>query len=152
MKAYGGSEGGNDMFEIFYKEDYEVSNVSKTVYSTFYIEVNNQIFPGREWTDFPLIVLQLWCTNILSSAEVFSLYFYDGPYYIECRRNDKIITMDFIHESDIKEILEHYIIEERELVEKIIKIANVIMISIKNHCIKGGKDLKKLEKIISKFK
>lgn len=107
------------MFEICYKEDYEVSNVSKTIYSTFYIEVNDKIFPGREWMDFSLIVLQLWCTNILSSAEAFPLYFYDGPYYIECRRNDKIITMDFIYESDIKEVLECYIIEERELVEKL---------------------------------
>ena len=74
-----------------------------------------------------------------------------GPYYIECRRNDKIITMDFIYESDIKEVLECYIIEERELVEKIIKVAKEIMISIQNHRIKGGKDLRKLEKIISKF-
>lgn len=84
------------MFEICYQEDFEYSKLSQNVYSTFYVKIDGFEFPDKQWTDFPISILKMWCENIISRQENFSLFFMDGPYRIDCQRVNDSLCMKFI--------------------------------------------------------
>lgn len=85
------------MLKIVIKNDYYYAN--ETTDCTFYIKYNGMCFPSDEWTDFPIDVLEMWISNILiykKKNKRFTLFFLDGPYFIECFVRYNQIKMKFI--------------------------------------------------------
>ena len=79
-------------FRIVVEDDTFISNDSCLINTIFFIEFQGKYFPDKQWTDFAPSVLGLWKTSLLQKIENhesnFSLYFIDGPYRLDVKKNN----------------------------------------------------------------
>lgn len=101
------------LFELIIKDDFVYYEISRNISSTFYTIANNIAFPNDLWFDLPISVLTMWNENIIKNNNKkkckFELFFMDGPFFIECLKEDNNITMKFIHNK--KSSLEKFTIQ-----------------------------------------
>ncbi|MDF2611232.1 MAG: hypothetical protein K0R92_2706 [Lachnospiraceae bacterium] len=92
------------MFKICFLDDFYYD--FGTIDTTFYVNVDGIDFPDGQWTDYTISVLYMWISNILDSYKnknaKFVLYFMDGPYYINCSKQESEIHMAFIEDKKCK--------------------------------------------------
>ena len=123
------------MFKIEQFYDFYWSDRSVTV--TFYISFNGQAFPDNQWTDFAVIVLNWWLSEIQNSLNQdnarFSLTFMDGPYYVDCSKHGSMVHMDFIEEKREKKILGECDIEAKELLAEVARASSKILETFRHH-------------------
>ena len=138
------------MFKICFEEDYDYSEISHNVYSTFYVNLNGVNFPDSQWTDFPVSVLIMWCENLLLDQSSFILFFMDGPYYIECQRKNDNVRMRLVENRTVKKIVAEETICFDDLKSIINKTAIDLITSVKHKVVGKVDDLEKLEGLIKK--
>ena len=108
-------EGSKKLISIYFVDDFNYSAVSKNIYSTFYIKIEDHYFPDKQWTDFPVAILRMWCENLLSNRKKFELYFLDGPFYIDCSREENNnIRIQLINNSHEKIVEKESLIDENQ--------------------------------------
>ena len=72
--------------------NFEESNNNSSLWSTINIEINEQVFPSKLWSDAASAVLEMWAHNlcglILGSVNRCNLDFMDGDYSIQLNSNN----------------------------------------------------------------
>lgn len=98
------------MFQIKLLNDFDYSEISKNIYSTIYVIANDIAFPDEQWADLPISVLTMWNESIKQNyykkRGEFSLFFMDGPFFIECCKEENDVIMKFI--DNRKDPIEKY--------------------------------------------
>lgn len=81
-------------FRIVIEDNIFVTSYTSTVDTTFFIVYKNKAFPFEQWTDFTFPILEEWKCDMLnykeSSNAKFTLYFHDGPFWLEVFKDDKM--------------------------------------------------------------
>lgn len=112
-------------FEIIIGNQYDYYNISKNVSSIFYIKINGDFaFPDEEWTDLPISILDMWCSNLMENKGIsvadFSLFFMDGPFFIRCSKlNERVILRFINNRKDDERIVIEGSISYKELVDEV---------------------------------
>lgn len=74
------------------------SNTSTLIDSVIFIRTDQGTFPDKNWTDYSLSLLCMWCEDILRMStrenETCILYFMDGPYWIEAQKKGEIFEFE----------------------------------------------------------
>jgi hypothetical protein len=141
-------------FEIIIGDDYDWSKDFKpySVTATFYTRVNNDaVFPDQQWTDFPISVLSMWCSNIIENFKVpkseFTLYFMDGPFYVNCKRSQSDVEMCFINNRKDDDFIEYRCgIQFMDLAKEIHVKSTEILVDI-SRVEKNVKEISSLEEL-----
>ncbi len=139
------------MFKVCFEEDFDYSKVSRNLYSTFYVDLDGVNFPDNQWTDFPISVLLMWCENLLSDQNSFTLFFMDGPYCIECQRVSDNVHIQLIENRTIKKILKNKTICFKDLKSGILKASTDLITSVNQKIVGKVDDMEKLERLIKKL-
>lgn len=141
------------MFTINFDNDFYYAN--NTVDSTFYIEINGKYFPDKEWTDFPLSVLDMWINVIISIYHQpdieFTLDFMDGPWHIDCSKKGNTIHMQCIDNTNHKTVIEPYDINIHDLANEILLVSENFVHSIEKKDYKNLIFLPDLKKSIQEL-
>lgn len=138
------------VFQIHFLNDFYYANCSVT--NTFYLNVYNQCFPDDQWSDFAITVLYGWTTKIIenyhSKTSKFTLFFMDGPYYVECSKQGSIVHMVFIEDKKRKtKIFECDV--EIDLIIRELRNASINLIkALKKHGFGKLEDMEELGKSI----
>lgn len=136
------------MIKVKCFEDYEYSCKNVTV--TFFLDINGNVFPGEQWTDFAIIVLSWWTKEVIENYHLehadFVLYFMDGPYRIECSKSGTSLRMNFI--EDKKEIRIIYTIVESidSFAHELIEVSTILIKSVKKRRFGKINELRNLKK------
>ncbi|MDR1565541.1 MAG: hypothetical protein LBS74_11345 [Oscillospiraceae bacterium] len=95
------------MVNVCFKNDFSFSE--SNIDTIFYVDIEGQCFPDEQWTDFIVPVLEMWInnlsTNYNASKAGFKLYFMDGPYYIECQKENSQLKMKFIEDRSKRRVV-----------------------------------------------
>lgn len=137
------------MFKICYCDDFV--KTSKNIVSTFYVEVNGLPFPDKEWTDFPLAVLRMWCKNLESNEDEFKLYFMDGPFLIDCYRFQDRVKMQLVNNRSEKEIEGEFTVRTEELVNSVFESGTNLINLVERKAFGPLNDLKELKKSLKRL-
>ena len=117
------------MFKIVFLDDFYYANETADV--TFYLDIKGQSFPDGQWTDFAVIVMHWWITNILevyiNEDANFVLPFMDGPYYVNCRRRGRNVSVACIKDKRRKTTVCECDLAFSELVHGLIDVASNII-------------------------
>lgn len=145
------------LFNIQYLKDFSYSKVSKNIYSTFYIHIDDKDFPDNQWTDFPFAVLSMWCETIIRGVikktnSKFELPFMDGPYNIRCIKAQEDIKMLFLNNKEGEIIEQECIVTEGELINTIYETSNHLIQLVKEYKFGKIKDIKQLKKLLKQLK
>lgn len=71
-------------------ENYQLSKLG-VVIGIIFFECDEQFFPERNWTDFPIDVLAWWLDELDSGKTTLRLDFMDGPFFLEAKlRGDTV--------------------------------------------------------------
>lgn len=144
------------MFNIRYLDDFEYSQISRNVYGTFYVECEGEVFPDSQWTDFPIIVLRMWCENIIASIanakeSEFQLFFFDGPFSIECKKELDKVKMKFWDRGKEKVCIET-VIDIWGLVHSVYKTSTELLDKLKGTISFPINDEEQLRRLLEKLK
>lgn len=123
------------MLKISFLDDFYYANGTADV--TFYLDINGQAFPDRQWTDFAIIVLHWWISAILevrhSENADFVLRFMDGPYYVNCCKHGKDVHMRCIEDKKHKTTICECDIEFNALVCALIDASTKMIQTVEKH-------------------
>lgn len=143
--------------EVKIGKDYQYSNLSKNITSTFFVVINGgNMFPDDSWFDFPVTVISWWCAELINASDKsnanFKLYFMDGPYYINCRKIFENVNMEFIdNQKNEDKIILNKTLTFRKLMDEIYSSALELVTHIKEMQIDELKDMKILIEQLSKM-
>lgn len=140
------------MFTIYFEKNYDYSQTSHNVYSTFYVNLNGVNFPDNQWFDFPVSVLIMWCENLLSNKASFTLYFMDGPYYIECQHTNDIVNMRLMENRTTPKVIMDGIIPYEDLKSSILGASVNLTVSVNQTVAGKVDDIEKLAQLIKNLK
>ena len=140
-------------------EDFDYSEMSQNIYSTFYVDVNGRAFPDEQWTDFPFAILRTWSENLIANvinmkSSVFDLTFFDGPYSIECSNNQGQIAMRFVNNRHYRVVEFEHNISSNDLVRSVYKTSERLIWQIEQRQygpVRDVEELKGLVKLIVNF-
>ena len=117
------------MFSILWKKDFYVAN--DLISFPLYIIADGNTFPDDEWTDFGVVVLRWWLSAIqsaeLNKAKCFELVFMDGPYIIECQREDQNVHMTFVCKRRCDSVLFEYKTSFSTLMAEVVRTSKEIL-------------------------
>ncbi len=65
---------------------------NKNFYGNVCLNLNRIYYPDKDWNDYILRLLLTWAYNILNQ-DMGTLYFFDGPYEIEFKKNENILHL-----------------------------------------------------------
>lgn len=86
-------------FEILLSENDIVTDCepSPIIDTPFCVKVNSRYFPDKLWTDYSYPVLCMWAEEILRNKNrimpKYTLYFQDGPFWINVRQNKDSLSL-----------------------------------------------------------
>ena len=154
-----GANNMNNKFNIVLKDDFH--GKKGIVDATFYIDIEEILFPEAGWTDFVIIVLDWWINSIIDiyfqqKAE-FTLQFMDGPYYVECHKTGEQVHMSFIEDKNKTTSIYEYEIKFNELVNNVVDVSLDLVQMLKRKykrkvCrLTGTKEFKKSLKYLMKI-
>ena len=141
------------MFSICYLEDFDYSKESTNIYSTFYVDIDGTAFPDDQWTDFPFAVLKMWCENLISNvvniqSSEFTLFFMDGPYSIDCKKDQNEIVIQFINNRKDRVIEHECVVSTDELINVIYKTSQRLIWLVEQRNYGKIRDVEGLKNII----
>ncbi|WP_105614347.1 hypothetical protein [Vallitalea okinawensis] len=141
------------MIEIHYEGDFSFSSTSSIIFSKFYIKIETSSFPCKDWTDMPFAVLRMWCESLISNvinmnSNNFELYFMDGPFLIECKRNKDQILMDFINNRNGRKVEYRYSISTKELIKIISEVSKRLIWLAEKRNFGETRDVVELKKLV----
>lgn len=86
------------MFKIVSGSDF-LYGKDNTFTCTLYCQTENGIFPDCQWIDFAKHVFSWWTEEIVRASRLkktqFTLRFEDGPFWIDCFKDEGSVHMDF---------------------------------------------------------
>ena len=95
-------------FKIIVENDVFVTSNKCVVDTIVYISYSDRYFPSFEWTDFTFPILEEWKYDLLkiknSSNILTSLYFHDGPFWMEVHKNELELKIDLINDRGKRKI------------------------------------------------
>jgi hypothetical protein len=129
-------------------EDFEYSCKNVTV--TFFLDINGNVFPNEQWTDFAIIVLSWWTKEVIENYQLehvdFILYFMDGPYRIECSKSGTSLQMNFV--EDKKAAVNKYTAVQSidSFALELIEVSTILIKSVKKRRFSKINELRNLKK------
>ena len=83
-------------------------------FGIIYVDFGNGCFPSDGWEDFYVNILEDW-KDVLSEnsalvSSSFKLYFMDGAYYLDCKKNNGSLTVQGIDEKKNVAVFEETVI------------------------------------------
>lgn len=82
----------NDLKVMFNKESLEHNPRTGRFYGDIWVEADGLCYPGENWNDFILTVLETWVYNLLH-RDSGTLCFFDGPYEIGFHKNENVLEL-----------------------------------------------------------
>ncbi|RIE03933.1 hypothetical protein [Cohnella faecalis] len=144
------------MLDIIFNESSININKKGAVTGEIYFNVDNEYFPGYNWSDFIVVILTWWNKSInqleLSPVGVaVNFSFMDGPFNIrgEKKENDSV-TLEFIKRNasgeNISISIDMSILELKRLIQKVSR--NVLNVINTTNSVFND-DIEELKKIVS---
>lgn len=138
----------NKSFKIRVKRRFFLS--SSALFGDIFFEFKDGFFPGKNWNDFILIILDWWINAVLdlSNKKNTELDFMDGPYEILIKLDDKgMCQLKFIERmANSNKTIKNISIHLDYLISEIISASELLFESISNpKTVKFMKNSKEIE-------
>jgi len=99
----------------------------------------------------------MWCENIIvnvinAKSSEFELFFMDGPFVIECKKDQDQVQMKFVNNRKSKIIETEYIIGTEELTKSLYSITQRLIWLVEQKDFGKIRDVEELKKLLDKIK
>ena len=109
--------------------DYCINIDSVEMFGSFCLKFNDAFFPFDDWTDFIFSIIKDWVfvlkENLYKEYSTFKLYFMDGPYYLNCTKQNNNILIFGVRDEDYSIFLGE--MEYSEFVNKTLDVGRTIV-------------------------
>lgn len=123
------------MFNICFFDDFFYAN--STADTVFFVNIDGTCFPDEHWTDFAISVLNSWIINIIENYNKksidFVFSFFDGPYYINCSKQDKTVHLTCIEDKKRQVVVCECDVNIDVVIQELVNVSLKIIQTVEEH-------------------